>query len=247
MRDLRPGRRHEVVEEPGGDVLLGRRQLGHGSLEVLLHDVLGAAEPIERLDPHSARPAGALLVPQALHHELEVRRLDAGAVCGALDRAEPAERRLDLACTDVVQHALDEIGVDRHVLVGELGEALDRTDDRCASGLTVEPIEPERVPEETGDATGEAVELRQRVLAERHQHVDPVRRREQRRQRLGERSRAGIVGVVEEVLLDLVEDEVDVALRLGALERSHGRSVRGATLGLGDGLGERGGRVFVPA
>ena len=31
--------------------------------------------------------------------------------------------------------------------------------------------------------------------------------------RLGERSQAAVVGVVEEVLLGLVEDEVDVAIR----------------------------------
>ena len=50
-------------------------------------------------------------------------------------------------------------------------------------------------------------------------------RREHGGQRLGEGARAAVVGVVEEVLLGLVEDEVDVAVGLRLLERGDGGAV----------------------
>ena len=67
--------------------------------------------------------------------------------------------------------------------------------------------------------------------------------------RLGERSRPAVVGVVEEVLLGLVEDEVDVAVGLRAARApSSGATPFGAAArGLGDRLGERDGRIVAPA
>ena len=88
VRDLRPGRRHEVVEEPRGDVLLLGGELGHRALEMLLDDVLRAPEALERLEPKDVGAGRALLLPQPLHDELEVRRLDPRAVVAALDRPE---------------------------------------------------------------------------------------------------------------------------------------------------------------
>ena len=61
----------------------------------------------------------------------------------------------------------------RDRVAGQLGEALDRTYDRRPGGLAIEPVEPKRVREEPRDPAGEAVELRQRVLTQRDQHVDP--------------------------------------------------------------------------
>ena len=87
-----------------------------------------------------------------------------------------------------------------------------------ARGLSIEAVEPQRVREEAGDAPREAVELRERVLPQRDQHVDPVRGRQDGGQRLRERARPAIVGVVQEVLLGLVEHEVHVAVGLRALE-----------------------------
>ncbi len=145
----------------------------------------------------------------------------------AFDRAEPAERRLDLARADLVQDPLDECGLHRDGLAGELGEALERAFDRRSRGPSVEAIEPERVGEQAGDSPREAVELRERVLAERDEDVDAKRRSEHRGQRLGEGAGPAVVGVVEEILLGLVEDEVDVAPRLRLLERGCGsRAVR---------------------
>ena len=49
-----------------------------------------------------------LLLPEALHDELEIRRLDPPTDVAALDAPEAAERRLDLTGTDLVEHPLDE-------------------------------------------------------------------------------------------------------------------------------------------
>ena len=55
VRDLRPGRRDEVVEEARGDVLLLRRELLERTLQMLLDDVLCASEPLERLRAERVR------------------------------------------------------------------------------------------------------------------------------------------------------------------------------------------------
>ena len=76
VRDLRPRRCHEVVEEPGCDVLLVLGELRHRAFEMLFDDVLRTPETLERRSAQLAGARSALLLPDALHHELEVRRLD---------------------------------------------------------------------------------------------------------------------------------------------------------------------------
>ena len=88
--------------------------------------------------------------------------------------SESSERRIDAPGSDLVQHAFDELRLDGNGLAGQLGEALDRPDDRRARGLAVEPVEPERVREEAGNPACESVELGQRVLAQRDENVDPA-------------------------------------------------------------------------
>ena len=226
--DLRSRRRDQVVEEACRDVLLLRRQLGERPLQVLLDDVLCAAEPLERLHAQRCRSREPLLVPQALHHELEVGRLDARAVVDTLDRSEPSERRLDLPGSDLVQDPVDECGLGDDGDPGELREPLDRALDRGPRSAPVQAIQPKRVGEQAGDSPREAVELRERVLAQRDEDVDPEWCSEHRRQCLGEGLGPAVVGVVEKVLLGLVEDEIDITTGLGLLESSDGRAVRAA-------------------
>ena len=214
---------------------------------MLFDDVLRASEPLERVRAEDVRAHRPLLVPDALHDELEVRRLNARAVVRGLDGAEPAQRGLDLARTDLVEDAPDEPGLDRHCDAGELGVALDRAHDRGPRGLAVESIESKRVREEAGNATREAVELGERVLAQRDEDVDPERRGEERRKRLRKRPRASVVCVVEEILLRLVEHEVHVTSQLRLFERRASRAVGRSAPGLGDGLGECDARVLAPA
>ncbi len=91
--DLRPRGRDEMVEEPRGNVLLLGGELRHRAFEVLLDDVLGTAERVERLGAQGSRTRRPLLVPEALHDELEVRRLDARAGVGGVDCTKAPERR----------------------------------------------------------------------------------------------------------------------------------------------------------
>ena len=65
-----------MVEEPRCDVLLAGGQLSHGAFEMLFDDLLGSAQAIERLDAKAIGAGGALFLPQTLHDELEIRRLD---------------------------------------------------------------------------------------------------------------------------------------------------------------------------
>ena len=104
-------------------------------------------------------------------------------------------------------------------LAGDLRVALDGSNDRRLRPPPVETVESERVREQARHAASEPVELRERVLTQRDEDVDPQRRGEHRRQGLGERVLARVVGVIQEVLLRLVENQVDVAIRLRALER----------------------------
>ena len=98
--------------------------------------------------PQGRRSRCVLLVPQALHDELEIRRLDPRSVLRALDRPEPAERRLDLAGTDLVEDALHEGGLDDHRLAGQLGVAFGRPQHRCSRRVAVQAIEAQCVPEQ---------------------------------------------------------------------------------------------------
>ena len=228
--------------------LLRVRQLAHGALEVLLDDALRAAQPLERLDPQDVRARRPLVLPEPLHDDLEVRRLDPRAVLAALDDSEAAERRLDRARPDLVEDSLDEKRLDGDGLARELGVPLDGADDRRAGRLAVEPVEPESVREEAGDPAGEAIELGERVLAQRDEHVHAERSSQHCRKRLGERAGPGVVGVVEEVLLRLVEDEVDVPPVLGALEpRQHGAVGVRTPRRLPQGVGQRRRRILTPA
>ncbi len=129
----------------------------------------------------------------------------------------------------------------------ELREPLGRADDRGPGGGAVETVEAERVREESRDASREAVELRERVLPERDEDVDAKRRAEHERKRLGERCGASVVGVIEEVLLCLVEDEVHVPLRLCVLERRRRGPVRVSAGGLANRFRQRGIRIVAPA
>ena len=72
-------------------------QLSHGAFEMLFDDLLSSAQTIERLDAKHIGAGGALFLPQPLHDELEIRRLDACAVFSALHRAEATESGLDLS------------------------------------------------------------------------------------------------------------------------------------------------------
>ena len=204
--DLHPGRRHEVVEDARGLVALGRPERAQRPLEVLGDDPLGAAESRERREAERRRACRPLLLPEALHDELEVRRLDPPVGPFARDRAAALAAHVDPAALHLVEDGLDERGLDRHRRAAELAVALDRPHDRLAAAAPVEVLEPQ-----VRDPRLERVELRERVLAQAEEEVRPQAGLADRRRELAREAGAGAVPLVEEVLLELVEDDVDVA------------------------------------
>ena len=102
--------------------------------------------------------------------------------------------------------------------------ALDRPFDRPAGGRLVEMLEAEVRAEEVANASLEAVELRVGVLADRDEEGHPqVLAHDRARELESEGSLAVLVGVVEEVLLELVEDEQQLAAwRLVIVVRERG-------------------------
>ena len=126
MRDLRPRGRDEPVEDVRGDVLLRRPEPGERAVEMLADDRLGPAERGQRLQPERVGARLALRVPEALEHELEERRLDVRLPHAAVRLRAPAVDQLEPPGRDLVQHRLDELGLDLHVLAGHLLEGAQR-------------------------------------------------------------------------------------------------------------------------
>ena len=137
-----------------GDVLLVGRQLGQRAVDVVADDLLGAAEPAQGPEPERARAGAPLLVPQPLHDELEVRRLDPDRAVAALDRPAPGLADLDLAGDDLLEHRVDELRLDLDALVLRRRarcSARDRLDDRGARRARVEVLEAQVVAEHVRD------------------------------------------------------------------------------------------------
>ena len=164
--DLRARRRDEVVEEPGGDVALRGVERLDRALEVVGHDLPGAAEQLEGCRTQRGRTGGALDVPQPLHHELQVRSLDPARGAVALGDAETARAELDSSRADAVEDTLDEHVLGDDLLAFELAPALQGPDDRRPPGNPIEPVETQDVREQARDVAFEPVESRERVLAQ---------------------------------------------------------------------------------
>ena len=204
----------EMVVHRGGSVLLLRRELCHCPFQVILDDVRRAAELAQGLQPEPVRASARLDLPEPLEDELKVRSLDpVGALLA--DGAASGKTQIDASGSHLVQHGLHELGrrLDAASCGNELVVALERTEDRSPSGTSLEPVEPQRVPEQVRDASLERVQARQRILADPDEEVDAQPGSAQRfRQFLRERSGAAFVLVIEEVLLELVEDDVKLGI-----------------------------------
>ncbi len=198
-----------MPHESCGSVLLVLREPLQRSEDVVAEDRLGATEPPEGLESKPRRSGGPLLRPQSLQHELQKGRLDVLARERRIVRAA----EVDTPCGDLVEQRVDERRLGDVALARELAVALERADDCLARRPAIEPLEPQHVGEDARQTVGERVELGERVIAQRDQHVHPESRTTQQ---LGERLTEPAVGaVMEEVLLELVEQEI----RLTALLR----------------------------
>ena len=177
-------------------------------VEVLFDDPVCASEPLERLEAQRIGAACRLLVPEALHHQLQVRRLDPSG--RLLRAAAPFDPGADAARGDLVEHALGESGGERR------GPALgvrERSFHGLASGARVQALEHQEVAERRGRASGEAVEARERVVAHDQQDVDGNAPPEELEELLDEA--VAVCRVVGEELFELIEDQHEVAIQHG--------------------------------
>ena len=117
---------------------------------------------------------------------------------------------MHLTATDLIEHGVDERGLDRDrgVTRSQLVEPLDRLDDRIGGGGPVQVVEVQEVAVDVRHPTLEEVaHARVRVLADRDEEVraqvGPV---DAARQVVSEPISFSRAGVVEEQLLELIED-----------------------------------------
>ena len=150
-----------MIEDRSGYVLLRRREGGEGVLHVLVNNALRAAQLLQRLETHDPGSTLALSCPQALHDELQKRRLHSRRAIPALGRTPSRGSQLHLPGRHLVENSLDEggLGLDPLVDGDELVVPCDRTQYRFTTGRTIEIVEPEIVAENVRDLALEAVEL----------------------------------------------------------------------------------------
>ena len=190
-----------MVEDRGRDVLLRRIQRRHCLFEMAVDNPPRSAQAAQGLEAENRRAGLGLGMPDALHDELEIRSL--------YRVARPAFGRGDL-----VEHGFDELRLcgARAAVLGEPRVALERSDDRGARGLTAQSVESERVAEEPRDAALEAIEARKLVLSEADEKPDPQARLAQSLRELLDEASFAVFGlVVEQVFVELVEHDVEVA------------------------------------
>ena len=206
------------MEDRGGDVARVIVELRQGVREVAADEPLCATEPLEGSGAQRVRIRPALLIPQPGQHELQERGCHPEvAVPVRFDRARARLTEGDRACPNLVEHVVHEVGLDRvlPVTVGqELVVPLHGPLDGPPGGRLVEMREPEVRAEEVADPSLEAVELGVGVLADRDDEAGAqVLAHHRPRELQSECSVAILVGVVEEVLLELVEDQQQLAAR----------------------------------
>ena len=189
-------------------------QLVDSAVEIRADDGFRATQGSERLRAQHVRSCPSLFVPDPLEHELEVRRLDPPLIALPGRKAATRVAEIDLSGRSLVEHVVDQGRLDLDRLAARLVVALDRRHDCLTRRGAIEVVEPKIVRKQVRNTPLEAIELCQGVVAERQQgtHAQSGAGHE-----LGELAReTGLLAVVEEVLLCLVEHEQQVAgKRLG--------------------------------
>ena len=216
VRDLRPRRRHEVVEETRDEIALAARR----ARQARARDAPRRSAPHRRARPASRRAARRSRLRARPPRAARARaggtapRRGAHACPRRRGRAPTAAARC--ARRDLLENGLDELVLGRHLGAAELGVRAKRALDRGARGRTSQVVEAQEVAEQARQAALERIEIAERVVADAEQDMDgQVRSRQNIFERTGERP--SVAAVVEDVLLHLVEDQVE----LGRRWRSH--------------------------
>src|SRR5206468_5944273 len=127
--------------------------------------------------------------------------------------ATPRRAELDTPRGDLVENRELELGLDLHALArrDELVVASERPDDRSSRCAAVEPLEPQPVREQVRNRRLQRIQPRQCVFANADQYVDAEPAAMEHARELLRELAATLV--VEEALLELVEDQVQIAPR----------------------------------
>ncbi len=209
----------EQVADHVVDVVRGREKPLEMFVEVAFRDCLRAAQPGKGFALHHQLAVDwRAFAPEAFHDQLEVSRLDldggvrvlhapfAGRCCGA-----------EVLGADLFQDRVDQVALYLHSLIQRrltLVVDTQRTLDGFARRFNRKAPEAKRVAEQVGDALAESIELGEAVLAQANQkmrtHVAPI----DRGRKLAVKRRPRGVGVVEEVLLELIEQDVELPAKL---------------------------------
>jgi hypothetical protein len=145
--------------------------------------------------------------------------------------ARPRRFGLDAAGRNLVEHVVDECRLEASPALIDVDERFvtaNRTDDRRLSCRSVEPVEPEPVREQIRNGRLQGIEPCERVLATPDQHIDPQTRIAKDLCKLF--GKATAARVVEEQLLELIEDQIEIAARVCRrfLQRTRKRSIAAA-------------------
>lgn len=169
MPHLGARRCDEEAHDLSGEPLVAGRQRAHRGLHVVAHDRRRAAQALQRREPQHPRPGLSLGLPEACHHELEVRWLNLRSTHGRGSR-----RHRVVAADELPQHLVRKPLLELHRLGGDGVPVPDRALDRLPSGVLAQPVEAEVIVEQVGDPALEAVEAGQGVVAqgdqEAHRH-----------------------------------------------------------------------------
>ena len=205
-----------MLEDAIRDVLLALVEDRERAVEVLPNDLAGSPELRKRRGPKLIRPAFGLDLPEPLHHQLQIGRLDPRRVVGS-------------SC--LIEHRGDELRFDDDPVVrrSQVVELLHRAEDGGRCCLSVEAIETYHVGEQVRECASECVELRESVVSEREEDVGTQPRPDDHLGQLGEQgSRVALGSVVYEELLELVEHDEDLSIEnLGPVVDGVGEARRG--------------------
>jgi hypothetical protein len=232
--DLRSRGRNEKARNARRDLLLLAAQLRHSVVEAIAEELRSAAEVVpECLRAERPRAELGLSLPESRQHHLEDRCLDASFCGHALTQRSRAEGLARHAvCPHLVENVIDELVFDLDRLVGRDVTAvlLDRQRHGVAGSVEPEVVDLQPIVEQARDPALEAVQLSERVIANRKKEVRPQICPVDRLRKLAvEGARPALLPVVEEILLELVEQQEQLAAHLAApvVEHFRERCARG--------------------
>src|SRR5581483_10428866 len=191
--DLRPGRSDELPDDASSEVTEIVRQRIERLAHVRRGDCLRSTEPGERPLVQLGASRAALLLPDAVEDQLQ-------------ERGAKAVLHLGL-------EGVDERVLGGHPFAGDLGERVERPDDRLPRGACSDRLEPKDVPERLGQPAREGIELREGVISNGEENAGPQTGATEKLVQPAEERAVG--AVVHEVLLELIEQENDVSVPCG--------------------------------